>query len=199
MCSAQQRPRVGKEQLGSLAVTFYGTPAHQVGEGKMQGPIRREVGLCQGPHTLTHFQKQLSTLPAHSSSPGQLQAAKGRAGKEGGNGKVGPAPAYFHSSPPMHLESQQAAPSISPNRSFHWLHDNNPGPKVSEHPLPQPWVVDSGMQSQESPSTGEAQALVPSLLHTLFSSSGHQTRAWVLPLTCAALSTVSPSKRSWGV
>lgn len=101
--------------------------------------------------------------------------------------------------PCMRLESQQAAPSISPNRSFHWLHDNNPGPKVSEHPLPQPWVVDSSMQSWESPSTGEAQALVPSLLHTLFSSSGHQTGAWVPPLTCAALSTVSPSKRSWGV
>lgn len=70
---------------GDLVVTFDGTSAHQVGEGEMQGPFRREVGLSQGPHTLAHLQKQLSALSAHNPSPGQLWAAEGRAkkGKEG--------------------------------------------------------------------------------------------------------------------
>lgn len=64
-------------------ITFYGTPAHQVGEGKMQGPLRGEVGLCQGPYALAHLQKQLSPLAAHGPGPGQLPAKKGRAGQEG--------------------------------------------------------------------------------------------------------------------
>lgn len=63
-------------------VTFDGTSAHQVGEGKMQWPFRREVSLGQGPHSLTRLQKQLSTWPAHCPSPGQLQA-----GREAGEGR----------------------------------------------------------------------------------------------------------------
>lgn len=43
-----------------LLFTFYGTSAHQVGEGKMQWPFRGEVGLGQSPHSLTYLQKQLS-------------------------------------------------------------------------------------------------------------------------------------------
>ena len=30
---------------GALEVTFYGAPAHQVGEGEVQGPVGGEVGL----------------------------------------------------------------------------------------------------------------------------------------------------------
>lgn len=68
--------KTGQMQWDSLAVTFYGTSAHQVGEGKMQWPFRGEVGLGQGPYSLTHLQKQLSAWHAHSPSPGQLQAGR---------------------------------------------------------------------------------------------------------------------------
>lgn len=68
--------KMGGATRGSLVVTFYGTSAHQMGEGKMQGPFRGEVGLGQSPHSLTHLQKQLSAWPAHSPCPGQLQAGK---------------------------------------------------------------------------------------------------------------------------
>lgn len=68
--------KAGQVWWGFLMVTFYGTSAYQVGEGKMQWPFRREVGLGQGPYSLTCLQKQLSSLPAHSPSLGQLQAGK---------------------------------------------------------------------------------------------------------------------------
>lgn len=55
-----------------LLLPFNGTSAHQVGEGEMQGPLRGEVGLSQGPHTLAHLQKQFGALSAHSPSPGEL-------------------------------------------------------------------------------------------------------------------------------
>lgn len=66
----------GQVRWGFLVVTFYGTSAHQVGEGKVQWPVRGEVGLGQGPHSLTHLQKQLSAWPAHRTSLGQLQAGR---------------------------------------------------------------------------------------------------------------------------
>lgn len=128
-CSAQQGPGVGEEQLGSLVVTFYGTPAHQVGEGKMQGPLRGEIGLCQGPHALAHLQKQLSPLTAHGPSLGQLQAGKGRAGKEGAmEGRPCPSPCPTSIALHPWAWSQQPALSVSPNCSFHWLCDHHPGP-----------------------------------------------------------------------
>ena len=86
--------------MGGPCRTFYGAAAHQVGEGQMQGPFRGEVGLGQGPHPLAHLQKQLSTLTAHCPSPGQLQAVKGRAEKEEGNGRVVSALALPNSAAP---------------------------------------------------------------------------------------------------
>uniref|UniRef100_A0A480HTV7 Prolyl 3-hydroxylase 3 isoform X1 n=1 Tax=Sus scrofa TaxID=9823 RepID=A0A480HTV7_PIG len=59
-------------------LSFYGAAAHQVGEGEMQGPLRGEVGLCQGPHALAHLQEQLSTLTAHRPSSGQLRSLEHR-------------------------------------------------------------------------------------------------------------------------
>lgn len=76
-------PRLGRSSR-VLVATFNGTSAHQVGEGEMQRPFRGEVGLSQGPHTLAHLQKQLSTLSTHSPSPGQLQAVEGKARKARG-------------------------------------------------------------------------------------------------------------------
>lgn len=151
--------------MGVLVVTFNGTSAHQVGEGEMQWPFWGEVGLSQGPHTLAHLQKQLSTLSTHSPSPGQLRAVEERARKEGGNGGVG-------------LESFSSllcpsapTPSIGSTTRTQALRSwNTPSSTLGR-----------GLEdSQESPSTAEAQALVPSLLHTLLSSSRHQTRAWGL-------------------
>lgn len=75
-CAVKLGAKTGQVQWGSLAVTFYGTSAHQVGEGEMQWPFRGEVGLGQGPYSLTHLQKQLSAWSAHSPSPGQLQAGR---------------------------------------------------------------------------------------------------------------------------
>lgn len=74
--------------MGSLAVTFYGAAAHQVGEGEMQGPLRGEVGLCQGPHALAHLQEQLSTLTAHRPSSGQLPKANRGKRRKSGNGEA---------------------------------------------------------------------------------------------------------------
>ena len=41
VCRASRGPEIG----GGLVVTFYGAPAHQVGEGEVQGPVGGEVGL----------------------------------------------------------------------------------------------------------------------------------------------------------
>lgn len=149
-----------------LAVTFDGTSAHQVGEGEMQGPFWGEVGLSQGPHTLAHLQKKLSTLSAHSPSPGQLQAVEERARKEGGNGGVG-----LESFSSLLCLSAPTAPSIGSTTRTQALRSRN---------IPSSMLGRGLEDSQKSPSTAEAQALVPSLLHTLLSSSGHQTRAWGL-------------------
>lgn len=86
----------------------------------MQGLLRGEVGLCQGPHTLAHLQKELSPLTAHGPSLGQLQARKGRAGKEGareGQACPSPCPTSMLSTHGFGLSSQlcpspQTAPSI---------------------------------------------------------------------------------------
>lgn len=115
MYSTHQGLEVGEKQLGSLVVTFYGTSAYQVGEGKMKGPIRGEVGLRQGPHALAHHQKQLSTLPAHSPSLGQLQAAKTGTGQEGAlEGWPSRGPALLPLLSTVGSESQQPALPIGP-------------------------------------------------------------------------------------
>lgn len=130
VCSARPGRKVGEAQLGSLAVTFYGATAHQLREGEMQGPLRGEVSLCQGPHTLAHLQKQLSPLTAHSSSVCQLQARRERMGKEGameGRPCPSPCPTSMPSTHGFGLSSQLCpAPS-------HWLCDHNPGSDVLEH------------------------------------------------------------------
>jgi hypothetical protein len=94
--------RLRRCKQGSLVVTFYGTTAHQVGEGKMQGPLRREVGLGQGPHSLAHLQEQLSTLAAHSPSPGQLRQERKKT-MEGGPSPRNLSPLL---SPLLHLNPQ---------------------------------------------------------------------------------------------
>lgn len=66
----------------TLEVTFYGAPAHQVGEGEVQGAGRGEVGLELGSAPATHLREQLGTLTAHRPSPGPLrQRIKGGEGE----------------------------------------------------------------------------------------------------------------------
>lgn len=143
-----------------LVATFNGTSAHQVGEGEMQGPLRGEVGLSQGPHTLAHLQKQFGALSAHSPSPGELQAVEERARKERDDGRVG-----------LESLSSQLCPSV-PTSSI----TTSQAPRSQNNPLLNPGQRTQGLSIPGEPST-EAQAHISSLLHALFSSSGHQTRA----------------------
>lgn len=114
---------------GSLMVTFYGSPAHQVGEGKMQWPLRGEVSLSQGPHSLAHLQKQLGTRPAHSPSPGQLQA--GRGGKSRSNISTCVSDATV-------LRVSTICPVAQTSPSSKSL--TTPGPQVTEYTLSQRWT-----------------------------------------------------------
>lgn len=57
---------------GAPRITFDGAPAYQVGEGEVQGPLRGEIGLCHGAHTLAGLQQQPSALAPHSPGLGQL-------------------------------------------------------------------------------------------------------------------------------
>lgn len=178
-CTGPEGPRGWGGAAGSLAVTFYGTTAHQVGEGEVQGPVRGEVGLCQAPHALAHLQKQLGALTAHDPSPGQLPAEKEGPGR-GRHWKGGPCPRP--TSTALHPRFGGTHP---PNCSMTATRDPRSGSPSS--------TLGRGLGYSRSRKNPPQEMPGPLL------QFWHQARAWGPPLTWAALSTVSPSKRSWGV
>lgn len=149
LCSPHRAWRPGRNS----GVTFDGSTAHQVSEGQVQGPFRGEVGLSQGPHTLAHFQEQLSTLSAHSPSPGQLWAAGGRTRKEGGNGRVNAEPLSGQlrpSAPAAPSSGSSDNPSSIPGRELKASQAWTAPPSEKPRPWRQPPV---GPPSRPEPQT----------------------------------------------